>query len=163
MKIPFRKRNEPKVPWLFRLPRAFQVSSSLLFLAFFVMIAGLSALFGLSEPSSITAEMSLPLYSLWGGVVALAGAGLAYGIFTREQLIEKFSARILTIMLLTFMAWAVAAVGASRAGVILTLSAIVIFFLEQRICFINVILEAKQALNSKYGELLEEEGTGEEE
>lgn len=161
MKSPLEPRSKkvpaPKIPWLFRLPKPFQINSSLLFIALFCMLIGAGALFGLSDPSPITSKMSLPFYNTWGAGLILGGGALGFGIITREQLVEKFSARILGIMLSTFGFWSIAAVGVVRAAVTLSLITMVIFFLEQRICFINVILNAKQALAER-GDFLTNDG-----
>lgn len=141
------KRRAPgheRPPWVLRVPSVFQTNSSLIFIALMCTIAGLAALFGFSDPQSITSKMSLPFYQVWGASLTIAGGLLVYGIVIRDVLIEKYAARVLSLGLVSFIAWAVAAVGFRRAFTSVSLGGCIVFFLEQRISFINVIMYARR-------------------
>lgn len=137
-------KGKDKAPWVLRLPSVFQINSSLIFIAIMVMIVGLSALLGVSDPQSITSKMPLPFYKIWGGIMASTGFFLALGIVRRDELIEKLTARILSMSIAGFAAWAIAANGVPRSIVTLSLCSVVIFLLEQRISLINVLLYARK-------------------
>lgn len=139
----FQMPDRRKAPWVLRLPSVFQINSSLIFIAFMVSIVGLAALFGFSDPQSITSQMAYPFYKAWGFGLTATGIMLAVGIFRRDELIEKFAARILSMMLFTFAAWAIAAVGMQKSIVTTALTIVVVFLLEQRISLINVLLYAQ--------------------
>lgn len=136
-------------PWIFYLPKPFQISSGLIFMALMLTIVGLAALTGLSDPTTITREMTLPFYNMWGAALAIGGLALTTGIVIRDQLIEKYAARIVSIQLFVYAAWAIVAVGLTRAIATLFLAAIAVFFLEQRICFINVLLDPQRMVGNK--------------
>ncbi len=136
--------KKPRAPWVLRLPSLFQINSSLIFIALMVVIVGVAALVGFSDPQSITSKMALPIYKVWGGGLTLTGVLLMFGIVRRDELIEKYAARILSMALATFAAWAVTANGLGRSMVTLMLSIVVVFLLEQRISLINVLLYARK-------------------
>ncbi len=149
-------REKLRAPWILRVPPIFQTSSPLLFIAVLLALSGLAAVFGFSDPHSITSQMALPFYKIWGGTLFFSGTALVYGIFRRDTLIEKYSARLLTLGLAVFGAWALVAVGFERSLLTLMFVAAIAFFLEQRISTINALIYAK-ALAAKYSHLLPEE------
>lgn len=152
------KHQKPaRSPWVLKLPSAFHVNSSLLFIALMVMILGVAALAGFSDPTSITSKMTLPMYKIWGGALALTGLTMSYGIIQRDSLLEKWSARALSIQLAVFSAWAIAAVGWERSAVTFFMSASIILILEHRISLINVLFYADHIAAAHYVKTSEEE------
>ncbi len=136
--------SKPRAPWVLRLPSVFQIQSSLAFIALMVVIVGVSALLGVSDPQSITSKMSLPFYKMWGGGLTLTGGFLIFAIFSRDQLLEKYAARVLSLAFGAFALWAVTAVGVGRSIVTMALCSVVIFLLEQRISLINALMYARE-------------------
>ncbi len=143
------KPKIPKVPWALRLPPAFHVNSPLFILAAMVFITGIAALTGLSNPESITSQMSLPFYKIWGGILSLNGFFLGVAILRRDDLLEKYTARILSISLTAFALWAVIANGITRAFVSTMLIIVFVFLCEQRISLLNVLNYARKIADSQ--------------
>lgn len=133
------KLNRARSPWISRVPAPLRVNSSLVFIAVLLIISGLAALLGYSDPRSITATLGDVTYRIWGGLLTLSGSGLLYGIFWRDTVTEKWCARILSLSLSTFAGWAVVVVGLQRAFLSVILIAVIVFLLEQRISMINLI------------------------
>ncbi len=132
-----------RAPWVLRLPSVFQINSSLIFIAFMVSVVGLAALFGVSDPQTITSQMAYPFYKAWGFGLTFTGISLTTGLFRRDEILEKYAARVLSMELITFAAWAVVASGLQRSIVTTALTIIIVFLLEQRISLINVLLYAQ--------------------
>lgn len=132
-------RDTPRKPWVFYLPRSLQVGSELLFLALLCVISGIAALLGLAEPSRITEHMSLPWYNAWGAMLSIGGILLSWSIFSRDYLLEKFGARVMSIMFLTYAAWSGFAAG-TNAVITIILCLVCVFLLEKRISIINIRL-----------------------
>lgn len=145
--------EKPRAPWVLRLPSIFQINSSLSFIALMVIIVGFAALVGISDPQSITSQMSLPFYKFWGGGLTITGGLLLTGIIRRDERLEKLAARILSMSFAAFAAWALAANGIQRSVITLFLCAVLIFLLEQRISLINVLLYAR-ALAARADQLM---------
>lgn len=141
--------DESRAPWVLRVPSVLQINSSLIFIALMATILGIAALLGISDPQSITSQMAYPFYKLWGFGLAFSGTALIWGIVKRDELIEKFAARILSFGLGAFVLWAIAAVGFQRSVVTLTLGTTIIFLLEQRVSFINVLMYARKLAQHK--------------
>ena len=131
------RKNGDHPPWILRVPAVFRLDSSLIFIGILIALSGLAALLGYSDPRSITAELGYVIYKIWGGVLFLGGSGLLYGVFLGDSVVEKWCARILSICLLTFAAWAVTATSLQRSFLSVVLIAVIVFFFEQRISFIN--------------------------
>lgn len=133
-----------RTPWILKVPGFFQISSSLSFLSLVTLGMGVAAFRGLSDPTNITDQMPAFIYPGYGLLLTAASLALMYGIVARDLLLEKFSARIISMCLGTFGCWALAANGLSRSIIILGLASIAIFLLEQRISLINCLLQAKR-------------------
>ena len=145
----FKRNGELRTPWVLRLPSGLQSNTAVILISLLMIILGLSALTGFSDPKSITSEMSLPFYRILGGGLSLAGGMLLYGIIVRDLIIEKFSARLISLACFSVVAWAIAANGLRGAIITLSFGLSIAAALEHRISLINVGLYAEK-LAKKY-------------
>lgn len=134
------ERRLQRRSWISYFPIGVQKNPQSLFIGICALVCGVTSLFGLVEPTSITSKMSDNWYTLWAVGFTLGGALLSSAVIFDDILIERLSNRVIEILIAVFVIWAGSAVGWDRAGVTASLAIALIFVLEIRVAVINIEL-----------------------
>lgn len=146
------RKDQLRTPWVMRLPVGLQSNTAVILISVLMMVLGIAAVTGFSDPKSITSEMSLPFYRIMGALLALAGAALMYGIVVRDFIIEKFSARLIALACYGMGGWAITANGIRGALITTVFGLSIAAALEHRISLINVGIYAERLAKRHLGQ-----------
>ncbi len=127
-------------PWILRLPQGIRNNPAWIFIGGLFAISGLSLMFGLAEPTTISRALPPFFLNVWGGCITAGGLTLVWATVRIDFLLEKFILRVLSVLIILYGGWAIAVVGLSRAAVTSVLILMLSVIFEIRLAVINLVV-----------------------
>jgi hypothetical protein len=135
-----RKNSRPLV---MRLPVGLREQSAWIFIGILCAAAGLSYLTGIAESTSITRVLNPTWLRLWGGFLLIAGSLVTASTWVSNKPLERLSLRLLSLGLLVYMGWVLAAVPLSRATWAATTCLSMVALSEIRVAVLRAVLRPR--------------------
>lgn len=123
-----------------RLPGGLREQPGWIFIGMMCALAGLSYLVGLAESNSITRILDPVWLRVWGGFLFTTGALLIGSVWTSRHPLQRMSLRFLSLGLLVYMGWILAAVPLERAAMSTVLVLALVGLAEIRVAVLTMVL-----------------------
>lgn len=123
-----------------RLPGGVRDQPSQIFIGALLALSGLSYLLGLAESTSITRVLDPTWLRVWGGFLFVSGCLTVWSTWMARRPLERMALRFMSLGLLVYLGWILAAVPVARALFTLALIASMIVLSEIRVAVITVLL-----------------------
>lgn len=134
-----RRRSQPKLPWILRLPHGLREQGAWVFIGLMVGLAGVSYMLGISQ-SNITQAVGTTGLRIWGAFLAVSGFGVVYATMRARSALEKLALRVLSICMLVYTGWLTVVAPLGRLVMTIVLVLALVLMSEIRIAFIKVLL-----------------------
>lgn len=125
-----------------RLPHGLRDQPAQIFIGALFALAGLSYLLGIAESNSITRVLDPTWLRVWGGFLFLSGVLTVWSTWSVNRPLERMALRFMSLGLLMYIGWILAAVPFARAVITVALVACMIVMSEIRVAVIKVLLRA---------------------
>lgn len=133
-------RSRKGLPWVMRLPGGLRDQPAQIFIGGLFALAGLSYMLGIAESNSITQVLDPTWLRVWGGFLLLSGVLVIWSTWCANRPLERMALRFMSLGLLMYIGWILAAVPFVRAVFTLALVACLIVLSEIRVAVIKVLL-----------------------
>lgn len=128
-----------------RLPGGLRDQPAQIFIGALFGLAGLSYMIGVAESNSITQVLDPTWLRVWGGFLLLTGALVVWSTWSANRPLERMALRFMSLGLLVYIGWILAAVPFARAVISVALVACLIIYAEIRVAVIKALLRPPTA------------------
>jgi hypothetical protein len=135
-------RKKSKVPWVMRLPGGLREQPAWIYIGALCTLAGLSYLLGFAESNTITQVLAPVWLRVWGGFLLVSGALVGGSTWFGNKPLERLSLRFLSLCLLVYMGWILAAVPFNRATLTVTTVVALVGLSEIRVAVLKMVLRS---------------------
>lgn len=123
-----------------RLPGGLREQPAWIYIGGLCTLAGLSYLLGIAESNSITEILAPVWLRVWGGFLFVSGLLVAGSTWASNKPLERMSLRFLSLGLLVYMGWILAAIPLSRATLTATTVIALVGLSEIRVAVLKTAL-----------------------
>lgn len=138
---------------MMRLPQGLRDQPAQVYLGTLAAIAGLSYLLGIAESTTITRVLDAGWLRIWGGFLFVSGALVIWSTWTSTKALERMSLRFLSLGLLVYMGWILAAVPLARATLTVATIMALVGYTEIRVAVIKALLRPLPRMSWEEGEV----------
>jgi len=142
--------------WVMRLPLGLRDQPAWVFIGALVALAGVSYLIGIAESTSITRVLDPTWLRVWGGFQAVSGTLIVVSTVAANKPLERLSLRLLSLGILIYIGWILAAIPLSRAAFTVALCLAFVGLAEIRVAVLKAVLRPLPTAAVKALEVFEE-------